>query len=46
MLYKVFYITLHIKQANTQDKKDAKSDIAMGLKRFFVFEPAKYTAAI
>ena len=37
----VFYIILHIKQANTQEKKLAIKDIIMGSVSFFVFAPAK-----
>ena len=41
-----FYIILHIKQANTQEIKEATREIIIGAVSFFVFAPAKYTAAI
>lgn len=41
----VNYIILQIKHANTQEQKDAISEITIGLNKFFVFAPAKYTLA-
>ena len=41
----VNYIILQIKQAKTQEQKDANSDITIGLNRFLVFALAKYTLA-
>ena len=41
----VNYIILQIKQANTQEQKDANKDMTIGLNRFFVFAFAKYTLA-
>ena len=40
------YIILQIKQANTQEQKDAKREIIIGSSNFLFFTLAKYTAAI
>ena len=39
------HITRQIKQAKTQAQREAKRLMKMGAARFFVFAPAKYTAA-
>ena len=40
-LLAIFYIILQIKQAKTQEKKDAINEIKIGLNKFLVLAPAK-----
>ena len=42
----IAYIIWQMKHANMQDAKEATNEIIIGFARFFVFAPAKYTAAM